>query len=706
MIDKLALINIITDKTPADFSDALLSISGDLGSYDIKKLLEDLADTQLQFRTFAKEEVRESGTKLIDALMTQYYYPRALDSQFDLAYVNLLFLARLVGYKFKKTADDKKIADRLEYVFKNEENHLQKFYVALLLYTAECIAGQDKKAERDYLRRISKLDPQRVLGNNVLIYFKKVTKMLFPDLESLVDNYIDANFKGSYWNRNPEEKVYAMQWMVPAMWEVYGYSQAFMKLYKNWLGIFRKAIGKDDRSLVFYLHFPLSHAYLNLTQTQEEWRVFNEEVEIPLAEYIKKIAAEEGIEKRDYPLDKSKPLRIGFVYDRVVMNSLYKVFFSFLITLKEFNNDGHEIFVYDLEYIDKTKSSKECVRNIELTGAKYVSNHALIDDYGKGLMYDHYNKSKVLRERVVQDEIDVLIAGNSREQISYLLATRTAPLQIFWSHGNFIFDIEGIDGRISHIHAPEPGKTSVVTAGYEFEYFPVKTAEFFHRPPVDRKAIEAARAKYPADAVILGSIGRMVKLESREYLDAVAAVMKEHPNSIYIACGDGYTADICKVLDEHGIRDRFYFPGMINPHIYGYVIDIYLNTFPQSGGESLNEFISKGGAFVQLQSREVSEKSTQETVIAYKDLIEANRETMTHNGEDLLYYYINREIWTIEGYIKSASDLVGDSELRRKVAATVNLIFNESHRRKEHSSYRLFMDSVYRIMDASETPGS
>jgi glycosyltransferase involved in cell wall biosynthesis len=78
-----------------------------------------------------------------------------------------------------------------------------------------------------------------------------------------------------------------------------------------------------------------------------------------------------------------------------------------------------------------------------------------------------------------------------------------------------------------------------------------------------------------------------------EYLSAVAEIMKNNPETVYLACGTGSEEEIKEKVEKLGIADRFYFEGFVDPHVYGYVIDIYLNTFPEPGGLSVLEFIKK-----------------------------------------------------------------------------------------------------------------
>ncbi len=59
----------------------------------------------------------------------------------------------------------------------------------------------------------------------------------------------------------------------------------------------------------------------------------------------------------------------------------------------------------------------------------------------------------------------------------------------------------------------------------------------FYLPEVDMKMVEEIRSRYPKEAIILGFIGRLIKMDSDEYLEAVARIMMQNKNTIFLACG-------------------------------------------------------------------------------------------------------------------------------------------------------------------------
>ena len=115
-----------------------------------------------------------------------------------------------------------------------------------------------------------------------------------------------------------------------------------------------------------------------------------------------------------------------------------------------------------------------------------------------------------------------------------------------------------------------------------------------------RQKAKGIRDQLPSGSFILGTIGRLVKIDNDEYLSAIKKIMEKNPHTIYLACGAGNIEYFQERIRAFGLENRFVFTGHINPHVFGYVIDLWLDTFPMHQGESMSEYSSKGGVFLRL----------------------------------------------------------------------------------------------------------
>ncbi|MBF0550391.1 MAG: hypothetical protein HQK60_07640 [Deltaproteobacteria bacterium] len=316
-----------------------------------------------------------------------------------------------------------------------------------------------------------------------------------------------------------------------------------------------------------------------------------------------------------------------------------------------------------LEYIEKSISDRECIRKIRDLGISYVSIHDLIDDRDTGLYYNHFNKCLKLREKMTDDEIDILISSSCREQNTFLFSTRTSPLQIYWTGTDLVYDVAGIDYRITNGLG-----TRGTLSGHE---------HYFFRPPImvtpdsakaDPKSVAELRQSYPEDAFILGSIDQLPELADEDYLLAVAEILNDHPQAVYLACGsegsDDIDPDLKQKIDVLGIQDRFYFPGSSNAPLYARIIDLYLHPFSSTTNTAPGEYLAQGGALLALQPFDFYDQDQLPPSATRWEWGAAS--FLYHDGRPTLSF---AHVATAEEYVLAAGRLISDAELRAKLGS-------------------------------------
>lgn len=394
------------------------------------------------------------------------------------------------------------------------------------------------------------------------------------------------------------------------------------RLYPHLKKIISLHIDNHDIEELMYAEFFAMISQFTLYQDPKELEKFNKEITYPCSVIYYTFSKDNYLPQVEEYNNKKK--KIAFVFERLVEHTPFKVTLDLLKQLqknKKFT-DRYEITVYSLNYLLPLYNTNEIEKSITDLGIKVeypISTYLELDNYS-----NRVQRAIDIRNHFIQNKIDIMIACfSSHDILNFLFATRTTPTQIYWSHGNGLYDVPGIDKRISHF--------TQLNTHFEFEVFTSPIDMEKYNPTVDTKLVQEIRAQYPKDAFILGTIGRLIKVDSKEYLQVVAKIMKENPKTIYLACGSGNQANIKEMIKELGIEDRFYFTGQIDSHIYGHVIDLWLDTFPFHQGESRREYVAKGNASVklwktpQIKNKKIEEIKKSDTLLIYVEGLDAQK---------------------------------------------------------------------------------
>jgi len=550
----------------------------------------------------------------------------------------------------------------------NSELTTEKVLLIRVLFVLENYRDKDL-AIKNFILRTLKI-PATETHDYIAIFKKFIVKIEFSTtFELLNKNILQLSTQSEKDLRN------FFAWCLHVIWnikEFYNHSNWVM-LYSNLKILISELIKQEKISSVMYVEFFTYHIMGNNFQTIDEWREFNKNITQKTESLYKKYAS--TLQKAN-PTKKNKK-RIAFIKDRVVMNSVFQTEYSLFKLLKNDKtfNDNYEIAVYTVNYFEKSQDFDKCINMFEQIGVPYIN--PVIKFLKDGYYNNHYQKALQLRQTLLDDDIDIIIMGGVFPIIDFLYLSRTAPLQIYFSHGNCAFNIEGIDKRITHfrqecnefecnlINIPITNEFLIGTAGEK------EIGELLKKDYLE---------KYDKDTVILGTIGRLVKIDSDEYLETLSIIMKQYPNTIYLACGIGNRETIKTKLKKYNIDEkRFLFLGQINAHIYGWVIDLYLAPFPADSGQALEEFRRKGKPYVAMHSytewylkfkedfnqrpdsfidRELYNEEELKRTLLNQPLIPENRYSFTFQT---ISHVLNKE-----DYLQVALRFLKDSELIRK----------------------------------------
>jgi len=180
-----------------------------------------------------------------------------------------------------------------------------------------------------------------------------------------------------------------------------------------------------------------------------------------------------------------------------------------------------------------------------------------------------------LRERCVALEVEAAIIVSLPLHLAYFCRRPVASVQVWWSM-KFALPNFAVDGRVFYRSLLDQ---KIEIAGRTWRGGPLA----FTAPPApDPAAVAAIRARYPG-MKILGTIAREEKIANAEYLEAVVAVLRRHPDACFLWTGRTRLPEVQAAFDRAGVADRCHFLGWVDPAPHIAAFDLFLETYPLTG---------------------------------------------------------------------------------------------------------------------------
>lgn len=527
-------------------------------------------------------------------------------------------------------------------LFSKDASDNENIMLIELVALSQILFGNREEGLSFYIQNILRTDIHCIEAQRssefILLFFKYANisfESYRKDLETvLVRDFDSLTYK---------QKRSVFNWQLHVFWNVKHFynHKGWLELYEVWKNIFYSELAKgtvDSMDFALYLQFFIYHLCGNNFSSQKEWRRFNQEITLYARDFYLEFARNHNLPQfAPVSNGEKRKKNLAILQDRMVENSPHKVEYSFLQSLMNHqeSQQKYNVKVYLMSLVEKSDNDPRLIQAYQDLGIEVIDIGL---EQNQALYYNsHLAKALALRERMLQDEIDVLISPNNGYGISdFLLATRTARKQVFWSHGNFVYDSPDVDARITHICG---NQKNITHEGYEFVGIPVKMNEMYYNPKIPDEIIQSERKKYPQKSLILGVIGRLVKIDSKEYLQEIVEILKQTDQTIFLACGIGNEKEIrakIKSIDE-SVVDRFFFPGFIDSGIYGHIIDLWLDSFPMEQGESRIEYVAKNrpSLVFSKESRDARLERLSEFYIKNEDAFKSVATQMECNVSEL-----------------------------------------------------------------------
>ena len=236
---------------------------------------------------------------------------------------------------------------------------------------------------------------------------------------------------------------------------------------------------------------------------------------------------------------------------------------------------------------------------------------------------------EILRGMIGEDAPEVLITDMNAAVPTALFENCVAPIQIFYQFGMPVWPVSQVDA-VFHCWDFDFSKAGLSGRPHKQLMVPYDLSRF--AGPADPELLRRERAVLPGGRLI-GAYGRLSKI-TPAFLDAVAAGIARHRDVTVVFGGSGDCAPIRDKVAAMGLADRFVvLDRFVDGHVWGHLLDVFLDTFPQPGGASCLEVIAKGKPVVSLVTSEAANLAREQRV---RSLVAANPNTYARILDRLL----------------------------------------------------------------------
>ena len=280
-----------------------------------------------------------------------------------------------------------------------------------------------------------------------------------------------------------------------------------------------------------------------------------------------------------------------------------------------------------------------------------------------------------IRQWGVENEIAALVNTCIPITMPFAFSMRIAPVQIYWSMKYHSIEFDEIDGYLTtgsfeKYRTIDGKKWRVGHAAFNSLY----KSEFKGNAEIKRRELTNDK-----NCVIFGCLGREAKINNDEYAEAVAQILTQVPNSIYIWTGRINHPEISSRFRKLGILDRCQFIGWVNTALYSQVLDVFLDSFPFASGHTAFESMAAGCPVVVRITPESLESSSLTHILPAfrssqvpKNIQEDIRHTWLDEYGNMLLPIVE----DFDSYVNTAVQLAVDGDFRHCIGELSRMFVN------------------------------
>jgi hypothetical protein len=203
---------------------------------------------------------------------------------------------------------------------------------------------------------------------------------------------------------------------------------------------------------------------------------------------------------------------------------------------------------------------------------------------------------------VSADPAAIVISDMNNAIPTALFARRLGAAQVFLQGGMPLWPVRPLDGVFNSFgFDPETaawGKARIMSFNPPWDHGKLN-------PPEKPDEIAAERARLPQGVRLIGNYGRLVKV-TRPCLEAAEQILMRRPDVAFVTGGSGDPAELRAFIAASPVGDRMtLIEGFVPGHSWGRLLDLFLDTWPVTGGESCREVMAKGRPVITMHSEEM-----------------------------------------------------------------------------------------------------
>jgi predicted O-linked N-acetylglucosamine transferase (SPINDLY family) len=206
-------------------------------------------------------------------------------------------------------------------------------------------------------------------------------------------------------------------------------------------------------------------------------------------------------------------------------------------------------------------------------------------------------------ERIIhEDPLSVLISDLNFSLPTAIFARRAAPVQIFLQGGMTAWPVPNLDAVYNSWGCdPEVagwGNARVLQFATPWDLTSLN-------PPARPEEVAAERSGMPRGFRLIGTYGRLMKVTT-PFLHAVERILLACTDVAFVVGGSGECEAIRAFIAASPVGQRMHLVDRYVPgHSWGRILDVFLDTWPLTGGESVRETMAKGCPVVAMHSDEM-----------------------------------------------------------------------------------------------------